>query len=249
MATLGSSVRAIESLLGTGEGAATRTGGAEGGGGGGGGAGGWPVRFAVAAEAANRHLGPEQLARVIIQLSDEAWGELRSLRETVGETLRAAGPSGTAFGQLLRVEDRVWETIDRLRRECRGGSPSAPDAGLQAVALSAIRAAVTPPRQHKLTSAARAERADADDPRLAEADDAVARSRGRVFLENYRRLRAAAAERTPELRTQKGLAAAAGLSPATVNAIETGKVVPHLGTILKLAKALGVSAEDLMRGR
>jgi DNA-binding XRE family transcriptional regulator len=231
VATLASSVRAIESLLG----------------GGGGQPGGWPVRFAAAAEAANRHLTPEQLARVIIELSDEAWAELRSLRETVGETLRAAGPSQTAFGQLLRVEDRVWETIDRLRAECRGGS--ARDAGIHAVALGAIRAAVTPPRQQKITSAARAERRDGDDPRMADADEAVAKARGRAFLENYRRLRAAAAEQRPELRTQKGLAAAAGLSPATINAIETGKVVPHLGTILKLARALGVPAEELMRGR
>ncbi len=45
--------------------------------------------------------------------------------------------------------------------------------------------------------------------------------------------------------TQRGLAAAAGVGTATVNRIEGGDYVPNLVTLDKLARALGVSIEDL----
>jgi transcriptional regulator with XRE-family HTH domain len=49
--------------------------------------------------------------------------------------------------------------------------------------------------------------------------------------------------------TQGDLADRAGVSPTTVSGIENGKIDrPHFGTIRKLAGALGVSPEELVRG-
>jgi transcriptional regulator with XRE-family HTH domain len=56
-------------------------------------------------------------------------------------------------------------------------------------------------------------------------------------LENIRRMR---------MLTQVELARAAGVSPTTVSAIETGKIGrPHFGTLNKLARALRVAPEEL----
>jgi transcriptional regulator with XRE-family HTH domain len=57
-------------------------------------------------------------------------------------------------------------------------------------------------------------------------------------VENIRRLR---------MWTQARLAQEAGVSPATVSGIETGKIGrPHFGTLGKLARALGVAPEELL---
>jgi transcriptional regulator with XRE-family HTH domain len=58
---------------------------------------------------------------------------------------------------------------------------------------------------------------------------------------NVRRLR---------MWTQVRLAREAGVSPTTVSAIETGKIVrPHFGTLGKLARALRVAPEELLGSR
>jgi transcriptional regulator with XRE-family HTH domain len=60
-------------------------------------------------------------------------------------------------------------------------------------------------------------------------------------LENARRLR---------MWTQAKLAQEAGVSPATISGIETGKIGrPHFGTLGKLARALGVAPEELLDSR
>jgi transcriptional regulator with XRE-family HTH domain len=60
-------------------------------------------------------------------------------------------------------------------------------------------------------------------------------------LENIRRLR---------MWTQARLAREAGVSPTTVSGIETGKIGrPHFGTLGKLALALGVTPEELLRSQ
>ena len=60
-------------------------------------------------------------------------------------------------------------------------------------------------------------------------------------VENLRRLR---------MWTQARLAREAGVSPTTVSGIETGKIGrPHFGTLGKLARALGVAAEELLDSR
>jgi transcriptional regulator with XRE-family HTH domain len=60
-------------------------------------------------------------------------------------------------------------------------------------------------------------------------------------VQNVRRLR---------MWTQARLAREAGVSPTTVSAIETGKIGrPHFGTIGKLAEALRVAPEELLRSR
>lgn len=49
--------------------------------------------------------------------------------------------------------------------------------------------------------------------------------------------------------TQARLAEEAGVSPTTVSGIESGRIVrPHFGTVRKLARALGVEAEELVSG-
>lgn len=45
--------------------------------------------------------------------------------------------------------------------------------------------------------------------------------------------------------TQAGLAERAGITRKSINAIETGKMVPSVVLALKLAQALGVSVEEL----
>jgi putative transcriptional regulator len=45
--------------------------------------------------------------------------------------------------------------------------------------------------------------------------------------------------------TQAGLAAIAGVTRKSVNAIETGRMVPSILLALKLARALGVSVDTL----
>src|SRR5215204_2911270 len=60
-------------------------------------------------------------------------------------------------------------------------------------------------------------------------------------LESIRRLR---------MWTQARLAQEAGVSPTTISAIETGKIGrPHFGTLGKLARALSVAPEELLRPR
>lgn len=55
--------------------------------------------------------------------------------------------------------------------------------------------------------------------------------------------------RRRKMWTQGNLADRAGVSPTTVSGIENGKIGrPHPGTIRKLAEALEVSPEDLIRG-
>ena len=49
--------------------------------------------------------------------------------------------------------------------------------------------------------------------------------------------------------TQTELAEAAGISITTVTHLETGKVAPRLGTVRKLARALGLSVEELGEGK
>lgn len=49
--------------------------------------------------------------------------------------------------------------------------------------------------------------------------------------------------------TQVRLAEEAGVSPTTVSGIERGRIArPHFGTVRKLARALGVEAEELVAG-
>lgn len=51
--------------------------------------------------------------------------------------------------------------------------------------------------------------------------------------------------RTRRFMTQVELAQAAGMSPTTINRVETGKLTPRFSTIKRLAAALGVSPEEL----
>ena len=46
--------------------------------------------------------------------------------------------------------------------------------------------------------------------------------------------------------TQRGLADASGVDPATISMIETGKRRPHLETLDNLARALDVEVQDLL---
>jgi XRE family transcriptional regulator, regulator of sulfur utilization len=52
--------------------------------------------------------------------------------------------------------------------------------------------------------------------------------------------------RAERLLTQRQLAAAAGVSVATITRIEGGGYVPHGPTLQKIAAALGVSIRDLI---
>jgi DNA-binding XRE family transcriptional regulator len=45
--------------------------------------------------------------------------------------------------------------------------------------------------------------------------------------------------------TQKALADASGVRPATISVIEAGDVTPHVRTIVKLASALGMTTQEL----
>ena len=51
--------------------------------------------------------------------------------------------------------------------------------------------------------------------------------------------------RSRRFMTQVELAKAAGVSPTTINRVETGKMDPRFSTIKKLAAALGVTPEEL----
>ncbi len=53
--------------------------------------------------------------------------------------------------------------------------------------------------------------------------------------------------RTRRLLTQEELAEKAGVSAATIVNVERNNQEPHFRTIRKLAKALGVEPEDLVR--
>lgn len=46
--------------------------------------------------------------------------------------------------------------------------------------------------------------------------------------------------------TQKELAELIGVSPSTINRIETGKQIPKVDMLLKLAEILEASAEELL---
>lgn len=70
------------------------------------------------------------------------------------------------------------------------------------------------------------------------ADRAVAQQR-EAFLQRYWKLR------PPHLKTQADVARAAGVHVNTIVGIEKGRARPHYGTIVKLAKAFGVSPEEL----
>jgi transcriptional regulator with XRE-family HTH domain len=62
------------------------------------------------------------------------------------------------------------------------------------------------------------------------------------FAANLRRYREAAK------LTQEQLSAKAGLHPTEISRLERGVREPRLGTIVRLAKGLGVAAEQLVAG-
>ncbi len=51
--------------------------------------------------------------------------------------------------------------------------------------------------------------------------------------------------RIERMSTVRSLAAAAGISPTTLVAIEHGRVRPHYGTMLAVASALGVEVREV----
>lgn len=207
-----------------------------------------PSDLAAALSLGNQVLSPSDLAAVLVRLSDDAWDQLREFRAAVARDRCSAAEPQTPFGQLFAMAEPLWNAVERFRAEHRAAERRR-DASVMSVALGAIAVALTPPSQQTVADAAEGEAGDRDDPAMAAAEKAVADDRAGAFLANYRRIRAAAAAKNPELRTQKQLAAAAGVSAATINAIETGKVLPQLGTIVKLARALGVEPEALLAHR
>lgn len=71
----------------------------------------------------------------------------------------------------------------------------------------------------------------------------VTKGNGMVkFGQNIRKLR-----RSKEI-TLEGLAAASGLSTTYIKSLEKGSQSPTLNTVFKIAKALGTSPEDLLKG-
>jgi putative transcriptional regulator len=54
-------------------------------------------------------------------------------------------------------------------------------------------------------------------------------------------------ERAKRDLTQGDLAAMAGVTRRSINAIETGRMIPSVLLALKIARALGVTVEDLFR--
>ena len=64
--------------------------------------------------------------------------------------------------------------------------------------------------------------------------------------ENIKRLRQAT--RIDRTMSQTDLAAKTGLKPCAISHFETGKRTPSVKNLVKLAEALGVTLDDLVKG-
>jgi DNA-binding XRE family transcriptional regulator len=199
------------------------------------------AQLVEALEIGNQLLRPSDLSAILVQLSDHAWDELALLHQQASAFQRTHS-ARTAIGHLLSVDPQTFLAIAHFRQVCIDARHES-DRERMKIALDAIRIAITPPDQVQVTSSDLAE--EPGDPALADAEATIARDRAGRFLRNYRRARAEVAARNPRLKTQRQLAKAAGLSIATISAIENGHVRPQLATIVKLAAALDVPVQRL----
>lgn len=138
---------------------------------------------------------------------------------------------------LLTLDEDLWGALGNLRRSYRKAGAGGNAALREAVVTSA--ATLLRPADGL---------GDGDEPpaaraAAAEADATATAAERESFLQRYWRLR------PKHLRTQREVAAAAGVHINTIAAIENGRARPQYRTVAKLAAAFGVSAEELMEGR
>ncbi len=182
---------------------------------------------------------PERLAgaysgteRVVADLLSNA--NRREIREA-SDRVKARQSAQTAAMRMLSLDDARWEAMSSFRV----GYLIAREQGDEESMFEMVSYAVEV--LQRAEGLADAQTVDAEsidwDPGVIEA---VERSRA-AFFDSYVRMKEASG-----LRTQKQVSDAAGLSPATVQAIESRKVKPQYRTVEKLARAFGCSVTDLL---
>ncbi len=137
--------------------------------------------------------------------------------------------------RMLTLDDSRWETMNSFREGYLEARASGDEESMDEIVSYAVEVLQ---RAAGVADAPTIDFASIDwDPGVIEA---VERSSA-AFFDAYVRMKEASG-----LRTQKQVSDAAGLSPATVQAIESRKVKPQYRTVEKLARAFGCSVTDLL---
>jgi DNA-binding XRE family transcriptional regulator len=181
---------------------------------------------------------PEEVrpaAEALLTVSEDIWNQATLVREEeMGEgTLAGLHP---VLRSIIGMDRIVWDTIGRMRPKYRTAieerNATAGEFILKATSV-ALASRDSVPVHPSLGVKQRLS--------LGEAEEQDARDASGAFYRNYLRYRPA------HLRTQADVAEAAGLSVGTIATIEKMKAKPHHSTVSKLAKAFGVTVEQMLR--
>lgn len=185
--------------------------------------------FAGRAADGGVDLGP--LAVSLCELEGREWDRLMQLRAQLVDSDIATSREGLLLALVL--PDRYWKIITSLRDAMRSTEDPAARAELRDAILGTLSILVsgdpieTSPIDDPLPS---------DDP---EVDRQIEEDRRR-FHRRYFELKARAG-----LSTIHEVARKAGISPTTVQAIESHAVRPQFRTVRKIAEAFGVPVTEL----
>lgn len=139
---------------------------------------------------------------------------------------------------LLSIDDATWEALAAIRQDfAKARANNDDEAQLLLIDYGAeVLAGIPQPDE--------AEQDWVDGAAFVPGTD-LASSRAEAERDRFFR-RYAQAKAASGLKTQRQVAAAAGLSPTTVHAIEAGMIRPQFRTVEKLAAALGIPVTDLL---
>jgi DNA-binding XRE family transcriptional regulator len=169
-------------------------------------------------------------AEALLLMSSDLWAQATLVRkEPMGHgTMAGLHP---VLRALIGMDEVVWDTLGRLRpkyvKALTEKSTTVRDFILKSAAVALSVHESVPIQSVKHT-------------KLEMGEEEDAQTSVEAFHRNYIRHRPA------RLKTQADVAKAAGISIGTVATIEKMKAKPHHATIAKLAKAFGVSVEEML---
>ncbi len=145
-----------------------------------------------------------------------------------------------AARRIAQLTDHEWRVLSRMRRR-HVAALAAHDDETAEFTLDSIAGILFPPPAEERASLERMPEAALTPAHAPASAPERHESRQPTFIENYLRCKAASG-----LETYRQIAAKAGVSVTTVQAIEQLRVKPHFRTIRRLARAFGVEVEDLL---
>lgn len=175
-------------------------------------------------------LSAEELAEELSELDDSAWSCLDSFRRQLRKKFSSGdeAPSSLLFGLIAGLSNEEWRSVNRLRAHLQLARKEDNDELYQLI-VGTMKGLMHPPAADELVLMhAPSERADESEPDRPS------------FRRRYLKYKAES-----NLDTIDQVAHAAGVSPATIRAIERGDVRPQFRTVRKIAEAFGVPVDEL----